>query len=378
MGAALVDLYWVAGQANLEALVGQAAILEPGEQERAGRFVRPCDQTLYRAAHVLLRRSLSRYAEIEPQQWYFVSNPDGRPEIDLSAHPEAQSLRFNLSHSGQVACCGITRGAAVGVDVEQERSIPRVEALAKRFFTPAEAAAVAGLPPEQQVGGFLSYWTLKEAALKATGRGLQDGLDAIAFQIHDQTVVAKLPQLARSESAQGQVLGWRFALLEIELGLPCALAVALHSAQQMRLCIHRCGCYDAMLNPAVVASTPGVTVHQGPNLGVVDAWRPLSNGWSGEGHFNLCEKRMTEASSAPNAVQIQGWIRDYLVETLQVDPKDIDPQRPFTEYGLDSAAVVILTGDLEEWLARDLDPTLLQDYTTLEVLANHLSSSDTH
>ncbi|MEG3641385.1 acyl carrier protein [Magnetococcus sp. PR-3] len=85
---------------------------------------------------------------------------------------------------------------------------------------------------------------------------------------------------------------------------------------------------------------------------------------------------MTQQTSTPNADQIQRWISDYLEGTLHIAPDDIEPQRPFTEYGLDSASVVILTGDLEEWLGRDLDPSLLQTYATLEALTNYLATGE--
>jgi acyl-CoA synthetase (AMP-forming)/AMP-acid ligase II len=42
-------------------------------------------------------------------------------------------------------------------------------------------------------------------------------------------------------------------------------------------------------------------------------------------------------------------------------------------YGLDSSAAVGLTGDLEDWLETEIDPTLLYDYPTVEAIVKHLS-----
>jgi len=74
-----------------------------------------------------------------------------------------------------------------------------------------------------------------------------------------------------------------------------------------------------------------------------------------------------------DSAEIQTWIVSYLAEVLEVDPDEIDPTVPFDCYGLDSAVAVGMTGDLEDWLGRNLDPTLLYDYPTVESFAHHLS-----
>jgi acyl carrier protein len=74
-----------------------------------------------------------------------------------------------------------------------------------------------------------------------------------------------------------------------------------------------------------------------------------------------------------SATEIQDWIVTYLGELLEVDPDDIDITIPFDRYGLDSSAAVGLTGDLEDWLGKEIDPTLLYDYPTVEALVQHLS-----
>jgi len=74
------------------------------------------------------------------------------------------------------------------------------------------------------------------------------------------------------------------------------------------------------------------------------------------------------------AVEIQAWIVSYLAETLEIDPDEINVTIPFDRYGLDSSVAIGLTGDLEDWLGRKLDPTLLYDYPTVEALARHLAA----
>lgn len=73
------------------------------------------------------------------------------------------------------------------------------------------------------------------------------------------------------------------------------------------------------------------------------------------------------------AAKIQSWIVSYIAAILEVDSAQINTKIPFDSYGLDSSVAVGMTGDLEDWLGQELDPTLLYDYPTIEVLAQHLA-----
>src|SRR5919199_6900922 len=73
------------------------------------------------------------------------------------------------------------------------------------------------------------------------------------------------------------------------------------------------------------------------------------------------------------AAEIQAWIVSYLAELLAIEPDEVNVRIPFDHYGLDSSAAVGMTGDLEDWMERKIDPTLLYDYPTIEALAQHLA-----
>jgi acyl carrier protein len=75
-----------------------------------------------------------------------------------------------------------------------------------------------------------------------------------------------------------------------------------------------------------------------------------------------------------NEDAVQSWLSNHLAEQLGLEPQEIDAQKPFTEYGLDSIVGVSLAGDLEEWLGLQLSPTLLWDYPTIAMLAQHLTA----
>jgi acyl transferase domain-containing protein/acyl-CoA synthetase (AMP-forming)/AMP-acid ligase II/acyl carrier protein/NAD(P)-dependent dehydrogenase (short-subunit alcohol dehydrogenase family) len=74
-----------------------------------------------------------------------------------------------------------------------------------------------------------------------------------------------------------------------------------------------------------------------------------------------------------SAGQIQEWLVDRLSERLKVDRAQIGVERPFASFGIDSAAAVGISGDLEEWLGRRLSPTLIYSYPTVAALAAHLA-----
>lgn len=73
------------------------------------------------------------------------------------------------------------------------------------------------------------------------------------------------------------------------------------------------------------------------------------------------------------ALEIETWLVRALARSLDVDPREIDPQRPFAELGVDSVAAVELSGDLEAFLGTKVAPTVVWDHPTIRSLARHLA-----
>jgi len=78
-----------------------------------------------------------------------------------------------------------------------------------------------------------------------------------------------------------------------------------------------------------------------------------------------------------DADAIQEWLVLHLAARLGAEPDDIDVREPFDSYNLDSAHVLILANELEEWLGCELSPTLLWNYPTIEQLAQRLATMQT-
>lgn len=70
---------------------------------------------------------------------------------------------------------------------------------------------------------------------------------------------------------------------------------------------------------------------------------------------------------------IQAWMTDYLAAQLKVDRASLDIRTPLDECGVDSAAAVRMMGDLEDYIGRELSPSLPYEYPTIEALSEHLA-----
>src|SRR2546422_7877464 len=79
----------------------------------------------------------------------------------------------------------------------------------------------------------------------------------------------------------------------------------------------------------------------------------------------------------PDALAIQNWLVKHLAIELDVPAESIGLDDPMASLGLSSVSAVSLSGDLSEWLGRDLPPTLAYEYPTVAALVAHLAPSDT-
>jgi acyl carrier protein len=75
---------------------------------------------------------------------------------------------------------------------------------------------------------------------------------------------------------------------------------------------------------------------------------------------------------AKSAAEIQAFVIDWLAKELKIERQRISPDEQFVNLGLSSRDAVLLSGDLEDWLGRDLDPALLWDHPTIAGLAGSL------
>ena len=178
--------------------------LSPDEQFRVQRFILPQVRDRFIAARGQLREILADYLSSGPADPVFTYGPHGKP--DLSGEGTIP-LRFNLSHSGDLALVAVNLHHPIGVDIELMRPGRPLRRLADRFFSSREAVALAGLAEELRTEAFYACWTRKEAYLKAQGTGLATPLNAFDVTLRpDEPATLIAHRLNPAETSRWQLV----------------------------------------------------------------------------------------------------------------------------------------------------------------------------
>src|SRR5438552_11291358 len=192
------------------------------DRTRADRFKFESDRRRFCVARASLRLILSRYLKTKPGRLRFETGEFGKPF--LADERLSGGLRFNLSHSHQLALIAITRDREVGVDVEYMRSEFVTDDVANHFFSQAEVQQFQEVPAESKTQSFFDCWTRKEAYIKARGEGLYCPLDQF-----DVSVAPGMPAMlldSRVDAADAQ----RWCFHDIAAGDRYAATVAIDGA----------------------------------------------------------------------------------------------------------------------------------------------------
>jgi 4'-phosphopantetheinyl transferase len=147
--------------------------LTDDERARAGRLRFERDRRRFIVARATLRELLGRYVGTPPDQVRFAYGAFGKPKLT----PEfggPHRVKFNLSHSADLALIAVAWDAEVGVDVEHIRPSDYSD-IARSSFAPSEIAQLRAAPRHLQARAFFSSWTRREAYAKARGEGVPDG-----------------------------------------------------------------------------------------------------------------------------------------------------------------------------------------------------------
>ncbi|MFN2361035.1 MAG: 4'-phosphopantetheinyl transferase superfamily protein [Marinobacter sp.] len=123
----------------------------------------------YLCSRWLIRQALAGTSGANGAQCRPVS---GRPVC--SDNPPGWYL--SLSHSHGLSACAVSATNGVGLDIEPRNRHPHWQKVVRRWFTPDEQA---WLLSSDYCEDFLKVWTLKEAWLKATGRGIAGNLQTL-------------------------------------------------------------------------------------------------------------------------------------------------------------------------------------------------------
>ena len=162
---------------NTDLLKEFKRIISAEELKKIERYRQDSAKHAALITRAFLRIVLSKYECISPEDWRFSYSDLGKPEVINSKI----GLRFNLSHNKDIIICAVCVVNDIGCDIESLTRKMSITAISKRFFCPEEADLISMLREDLQRKAFFELWTLKEAFVKATGKGISQGLDTFKF-----------------------------------------------------------------------------------------------------------------------------------------------------------------------------------------------------
>lgn len=194
-------------------------LLTQDERARQMRFYFERDRHRFLLTRALVRTVLSRYAEVEPGDWRFVPDAYGRPCISNTA-PGVDGLSFNVSHTQGLILLAVARLERLGVDTEHLQARTASQAIAEKYFAPEEVGALLRLPESERERRFYELWTLKEAYVKACGRGLSMPLRQFAFELQKARLKLRFQPTLQDSPPRWQV--WQFSPSAEHVAAVCA------------------------------------------------------------------------------------------------------------------------------------------------------------
>lgn len=177
-GSAAVAL-WLAGPAGsggVPELLWNC--LSNDEKDRANRFLKEQDRTLFAMTRAFLRLLLGEATKVPADKIIFAEGPFGKPRLAGTGGPH-----FNVSHSGSWALIGLSDTHPIGVDIEFMRRGSDELGVARSFFSDAEYGALESLENGMRHQSFYQIWTCKEAVLKAFGVGIPQHLKDFSVEL---------------------------------------------------------------------------------------------------------------------------------------------------------------------------------------------------
>jgi 4'-phosphopantetheinyl transferase len=201
-----------------EAVRVLAPLLSDAERKRASRFAFDRDRRRFTVARARLRRLLSTRLGVRPEAVEFVYGAYGKPA--LARRFADSDLRFNVSHSDDIAVYAFAAGREIGIDVEAICAIGDADAIAARFFSNRENETYLALDPGDRPLGFFNCWTRKEAFIKALGDGLYHPLDRFDVSL----APGEPATLLRVGDRSGDDCGWHMESFSPVPGFVAAVA----------------------------------------------------------------------------------------------------------------------------------------------------------
>jgi 4'-phosphopantetheinyl transferase len=161
------------------------ALLDSGERERFAAYRQRADKSRFLTGRVLAKHVVGERLGIAPGGVRFDASCTDCAQQHGPPRVPGAPVALSITHSGDRVGVAVTSGPALGLDVESVRDSVD-PGLIDYALGGVERSALLELPQERRAVGFTTYWTRKEAVLKATGEGLRIGLKALTVAPADE------------------------------------------------------------------------------------------------------------------------------------------------------------------------------------------------
>ncbi|GAA4882301.1 4'-phosphopantetheinyl transferase superfamily protein [Flaviramulus aquimarinus] len=155
-----------------------SSLLSEDELIKASKFHFKKDRNQSIITRGALRLLSSYYLNKKAKNIGFAYGEYGKPEYNFNT-----KLKFNVSHSNNMAVLGFILNSAIGVDIEKIKDDFDVLDIAGNFFSELEIKALKKVPKEKQAAYFYRCWTRKESFIKGKAKGLSFPLDSFSVSI---------------------------------------------------------------------------------------------------------------------------------------------------------------------------------------------------
>ena len=195
-GGSGVDIWWWAHGPDTDWTRISVALV-PDERARAASFHFEKDARAFMAGRYLQRSVLSLYTAAPIADLNIVAGLHGKPALA----GQSDGIAFNLSNTEGFAAFAISGDAvALGIDVEALTTVIEPET-SSLFCSAAESEMLSVLRGQARQSRLLSYWTLKESYLKATGTGLTAAPEQLNIRLDRETNAIRMDRIPSGDDA---------------------------------------------------------------------------------------------------------------------------------------------------------------------------------
>ncbi len=148
-------------------------LLSDEEHQRCDWYMNETEKIRYICNHRFVRQVLSKYMNIPASEIIFCHAKMGKPFIKNS------NLFFNYSYRSSLGLLALSKKGEVGVDIEKIKVLQDPPTFASFSFSEKESNILFKSDPENFQDILFTFWTFKEAIIKALGVGLNADLTKI-------------------------------------------------------------------------------------------------------------------------------------------------------------------------------------------------------